>query len=196
MIGSARLNLILNQKLFLNMTAAYNRYQIDYKTKTKDIDRLDEYQLENHYLWRYKSGMRDWTYMIDFDYNPVPTHDIKFGAQYQRHNFRPEVSTSRIQEKENSEFLQDTLHNNIINDKIRAHEISAYFEDDFNIGNRLKMNLGVHFSMFNVNKKNYFSVQPRISARFQIAKPLSFKASYTQMRQYMQIGRASCRERV
>ena len=125
--------------------------------------------------------------LIDFDYNPVPTHDIKFGAQYQRHNFRPEVSTSRIQEKENSEFLQDTLHNNIINDKIRAHEISAYFEDDFNIGNRLKMNLGVHFSMFNVNKKNYFSVQPRISARFQIAKPLSFKASYTQMRQYMHL---------
>ena len=187
MIGSARLNLIFNQKLFVNMTAAYNQYQMSYSTKStceqEDIINTSE----KSYISKYNSGMRDWSYMIDFDYNPVPTHDIKFGTTYQRHSFRPEIMTNEILEKEDSHIIQDTLHYNTNNSKIRAHEVSAYIEDNFNIGSRLRMNIGVHFSMFNVNKKNYFSAQPRVSARLKIAEPLSFKASYTQMFQYMHL---------
>ena len=91
MIASARLNLIFSQKLFANMTAAYNQYQMNSQMKSTEKETYMNKVSESNYFSQYKSGIRDWNYMIDFDYSPVPTHNIKFGASYQRHNFHPEI---------------------------------------------------------------------------------------------------------
>ena len=49
----------------------------------------------NRYSADYRSGINDWSYQIDFDYNPSPAHHIKFGTGYIYHRFRPEVMTSK-----------------------------------------------------------------------------------------------------
>ena len=119
-------------------------------TKTNLIESISE----SNYHSNYHSGICDWSYLIDFDYNPTPAHHIKFGAGYLHHDFRPEVATSKIQEKEDGITKQDTLYNSISNSTIQAHEVSAYIEDNFDIGSRLRMNVGLHLSMFRVQRKS------------------------------------------
>lgn len=101
----------------------------------------------------YKSGIRDWSAQIDFDYNPIPTHHVKFGVQYLHHSFRPEVSTSKIFDKTGETIERDTTYYTTSNSEILAHEASAYLEDNFNLSSRLRMNLGLHFSTFQVQKE-------------------------------------------
>ena len=186
-IASARLNYIFNQKLFCNATVAYNKYQFNIKEKIYSAINQPNFVAKDLYESKYHSSIRDWMYQMDFDYNPVPTQNIKFGATYQRHNFHPEVSSSKVQQIENGHVYQDTTYHNITNSAIRAHEVSAYIEDNFNIGRDIRANIGVHISMFNVKKKNYFSIQPRISARYQMNKHIAWKASYTKMQQYIHL---------
>ena len=186
-VASVRWNYIFNQKLFCNTTIAYNKYQMDANSGTYSSNWVGNAVNENSYLANYHSGIRDWNYQMDFDYNPTPTHHIKFGAGYLRHNFHPEVATSKITEKEEGDIAQDTTYNSISNSTVRAHEISAYIEDNFDIGSRLRMNIGLHLSTFYVQKKSYFSAQPRVSARYQLNKDIALKTSYTKMSQYIHL---------
>ena len=186
-IATARWNYIFNQKLFSNTTVAYNKYRMDANSTVYTKTNLLESISESNYHSNYHSGICDWSYLIDFDYNPTPAHHIKFGAGYLHHDFRPEVATSKIQEKEDGITKQDTLYNSISNSTIQAHEVSAYIEDNFDIGSRLRMNVGLHLSMFRVQRRNYFSVQPRVSARYQLTKHTALKASYTKMSQYIHL---------
>lgn len=186
-IATARWNYIFNQKLFSNTTVAYNKYRMDANSTVYTKTNLIESISESNYHSNYHSGICDWSYLIDFDYNPTPAHHIKFGAGYLHHDFRPEVATSKIQEKEDGITKQDTLYNSISNSTIQAHEVSAYIEDNFDIGSRLRMNVGLHLSMFRVQKRNYFSAQPRVSARYQLTRHTALKASYTKMSQYIHL---------
>ena len=186
-IATARWNYIFNQKLFSNTTVAYNKYRMDANSTVYTKTNLIESISESNYHSNYHSGICDWSYLIDFDYNPTPAHHIKFGAGYLHHDFRPEVATSKIQEKEDGITKQDTLYNSISNSTIQAHEVSAYIEDNFDIGSRLRMNVGLHLSMFRVQRRDYFSVQPRVSARYQLTRHTALKASYTKMSQYIHL---------
>lgn len=179
-IVSARWNYIFNNRLFSNTTVAYSKYDMSLGSSSYYHNTNNK----NTYKTNYNSGIEDWSYQIDFDYNPTPTHHIRFGAGYLYHRFRPEVSTTRIQAKEENALPQDTVYHNIANSRIYAHEVSAYVEDNFDLTSRLRMNAGLHFSMFRVQKKSYFSVQPRLSLRYQLLRDVALKASYTKMSQY------------
>lgn len=179
-IVSARWNYIFNNRLFSNTTVAYSKYDMS-------LGSSSYYSGNNHtnrYKAGYTSGIQDWSYRTDFDYSPTPAHHIKFGAAYLYHRFRPEVSTTRIRANEENELPQDTVYRNTSNSEIYAHEVSAYVEDNFDLTSRLRMNAGLHFSMFRVQKKSYFSVQPRLSLRYQLLRNVALKASYTKMSQY------------
>lgn len=49
------------------------------------------------------------------------------------------------------------------------------------------MNIGLHLSTFYVQKKSYFSAQPRVSARYQLNKDIALKTSYTKMSRYIHL---------
>ena len=68
-----------------------------------------------------------------------------------------------------------------------ADDYVAYIQDDWKVGDRLRVNLGVHFNGFRVDEKNYTSLQPRISARYLLNEKSSLKWSYVQMVQYMHL---------
>lgn len=188
-IISARWNFIFNNKLFSNTTVTFNKYRFyaDTYTYSQHTDFTTHQATSNKYSADYRSGIQDWSYKMDFDYHPTPAHRIKFGAEYLYHSFRPEVMTSKISERTDNKLPNDTIYHGINNRSVYAHEASAYIEDNFRINPRLRVNLGLNFSLFHVQQKSYFSVQPRVSARYQLTKDFSLKASYTKMNQYVHL---------
>ena len=81
--------------------------------------------------------------------------------------------TSKISNKTGDKIDLDTTYHSIANNRIYGHELSAYLEDNIKMNDRLRLNLGLHFSLFHVQEsKCYFSLQPRVSARYQLGKKM------------------------
>ena len=186
-IVAGRWNYVFNNKLFSNTTIAFNSYRMILASNNYEYQNSSTSPYVRRYDSEYRSGIRDWSYRTDFDYTPSPTHHIKFGLEYLHHTFRPETTTSRIQEKEGDAVEQDTLYRGISNSYLKGHEASLYAEDNFDIGNRLSINAGMHFSLFRTQGKSYFSAQPRLSARYRLNRGFSVKASLSQMAQYVHL---------
>lgn len=176
-----RWNRIVSNKLFVDVTATFSRYRFDTSVgsayTTSDPNELD-YDVD----MTYKSGIEDVGAKVDFDYTPNPNHDIKFGANYIRHRFRPGVSVAKM--KEGTEIPLDTV---IGNKNLPSNETIVYVEDNMRIGSFVKANLGLHYSSFYVENKFYHSLQPRASVRALLNKDLSFKMAYTYMSQYIHL---------
>lgn len=187
-IAYARWNYVFNNHLFGNTTLSYNSYQM---TLTSDMDDAKYYnnqlQDRNYYLSKFHSGIRDWSARIDFDYTPVPEHHIKFGGEFIYHTFSPGVSTSKMQEVQNGIEQTDTLYNTSSSREMNGQELSIYAEDNLVLSNRLSLNAGLRISLFHTQDKSYFSAQPRLSARYDLGRGFSAKASYTCMSQYVHL---------
>ncbi|MDO5571390.1 MAG: TonB-dependent receptor [Bacteroidales bacterium] len=186
-IGAIRWNYVFNNKLFSNSTLSYNHYNMTMGGRYKEEHLSNEGNRFYNYSSDYKSGISDISLKSDFDYNPIPSHQIKFGFSFTNHTFKPEITTSKITEKENNVASQDTLYSGITNNNIPANEVSAYGEDNFNIGKNLSLNAGVHLSLFNTDGKNYLSAQPRFSARYTFGNGFAVKGAFTQMSQFVHL---------
>lgn len=180
-ITALRWNYLFNSKLFSNTTLTYSKYNFDVYNE-EEAYYYDSKRKTRDYF-RYFSGIEDLGAKIDFDYYPTANHSIKFGAGYTYHNFKPGVTSFRFNSFETGTGI-DTTFGDV---KIYANEFIAYAEDNFDISPRLKLNAGVRLSLFNVEKTNYLSLQPRASLRFMATDNLSFKASYSKMAQFVHL---------
>src|ERR1035437_9248054 len=186
-ISALRWNHLINNKLFMNTTAAFTRYRFDmgigtdYESSTTSPA---TYSKETTNV-RYKSGIVDYSAKVDFDYTPNSNHDIKFGANYTFHTFRPGVLVANSKTiEDNSTERNDTT----VGDKnVSAHETMIYAEDNISISRVFKINAGLHYSSFIVQKQFYNSLQPRLGARVLLNDKLSLKAGYAYMSQYIHL---------
>lgn len=90
-----------------------------------------------------------------------------------------------IQDIDNGALQEDTVYNTSNSHAMRGQEISLYAEDNFNVNARFSLNAGVRTSLFHTQGKSYYSLQPRLSARYDLGQGYSAKASYTCMAQYV-----------
>lgn len=171
-----RWNHVFGSKLFSNITAMYSNYAFDTFDKTQN---LVNGRYDQSYAYHYFSGIEDWGATADFDYRPVPAHTIRFGGKYLYHTFSPGIETLSS--------TDDTLTAEFNSDKVFAHEYYVYAEDNFQLGSRIRANVGLHYSGFFVNDEFYHSLQPRISGRLLITPHLSFKAAFSRMDQYIHL---------
>ena len=179
--AALRYNRIINKKLFANVTGTYSRYKfsISYELEN-DITSSDSSYTEV-IGFDYISGIRDLGLKVDFDYLPKPNHYIRFGVGDTYHIFTPGVNAFVLNSGDMN--IDTTFGAN----SIYAHEISMYIEDDIKIGEKLKINPGIHFSMFLVKNNTYKSLQPRFSLNYLLKENLSLKASYAKMSQYLHL---------
>ena len=187
-IAYGRWNYVFNSKLFCNTTVSYNKYEMGLDGNIEDTYTVaNKVQDRYYYSSKFNSGIRDWSARMDFDYTPMPQHHIKFGAEYIHHTFRPGIATSKIQDIDNGALQEDTVYNTSNSHAMRGQEISLYAEDNFNVNARLSLNTGVRTSLFHTQGKSYYSLQPRLSARYDLGQGYSAKASYTCMAQYVHL---------
>jgi hypothetical protein len=168
---TARWNHVYNNKLFGNTSLIYSRYRFNVGMQTSEIGG-DNFELD------YFSGIEDIGLKWDMNYIPANQHYIRFGAMSTRHVFTPSAAAIK------GTGLPDDLE--AFAKKIIGVESALYVEDEMKFS-RMKLNLGIRLTHFNVNSENYYSLEPRVLYSYMINEDLSIKASYTYMNQYIHL---------
>lgn len=188
MVSALRWNHVVNNKLFMNATASVTKYRFNMIIGTqmeKKYFNPDSILLRNTEIG-FKSSIIDYAAKVDFDWAPNPDHDVKFGFNYINHLFKPGVNVLQEYNISNSTGLSlDTTYGDR---NVTAHEMSVYIEDDYALSKAIKINAGIHYSVFYVDGKVYNNLpSPRLSARYLINNSLSVKTAYSSMNQYVHL---------
>ena len=185
-VASLRWNHVMSQKLFMDASVNYTQYRhrlgLNMSAETIYHNQGQTYDIKNEFDMAYRSGINDLTAKVDFDYTPLPNHEIRFGGNYTYHQFRPEVQSMKMIEGNEAQIDTTMSASNVY-----AHETALYVEDNMTFGDIFRVNAGVHYSTFTVEGKTYQSVQPRLSASVMLASNFSLKAGYAYMTQYVHL---------
>ena len=184
-VAALRWNHVMSQQLFMDASVNYTQYRHNLGLGISESVEGGIIQSANYateFNMAYKSGINDLTAKVDFDYRPLPNHEIQFGGNYTYHMFRPEVQSMKIAFGSAADI--DTVMGT---SNVFAHETALYAEDNMTFGDIFRVNAGVHYSTFTVEGKTYQSVQPRLSMSLMLASNLSLKAGYANMTQYVHL---------
>ncbi len=188
--GTLRWNHIFNSKLFMNNIIYLSNYNFNFGIKT-DIDGKIQYN----------SKILDYGGRTDFTYYLNALNTIKFGLSSTFYQIQP------------GKFTGDRFEDIKI-PKSNARELAAYVSNNHTINEKLAIDYGIRYSLFqNVGKateykfdrtnplvyeandtlshakgkvyNDYDNLEPRISLRYQLNKQSSVKASYNRTTQYL-----------
>ena len=176
-VGSLRWNHVFGPRLFVNTTVNYTQYR-----HLLDINGNERYQggANTDFTLGYNSLINDLSAAADFEFNPVPEHDIRFGGTFIHHTFKPSVTTVRFSESAQKDAAIDTTFGDR---NLFTNEAALYAEDNWSITPWLKVNLGLRYSLYATSGRTYHSLEPRVSLRALFTDDFSFKASYSEMSQ-------------
>ena len=182
-VMSLRWKRMISENLFVTSSLLYSRYRFDVLTHFQQIEETTPPTVQSEQIV-YASGIEDKGARIDFDFQPRPSHSIRFGTNFGRHFFNPGVSHLKLNLTDQG-IIDTTLTPNTF--QFSASEGYLYFEDDIRFSERLQANLGVHGSLMSVRGKNYTSLEPRLALRYLLTPSWSAKASFGTMQQYLHL---------
>lgn len=186
---------LFSDKLFLNTSSTFSNYEFEFGATQSQFD------------FALFSGVTDYSIKSELSYHPNSNHNVLFGGDYTYHIFVPNNATAQS---------GDVVFNTGDIVKQNAHEESVYLLDEFSIGKKLKLNLGLRFSAFTFvgpfdryvkngfgntidtlsydrfdEIKTYTGWEPRASGRYLLNDNTSVKASYTRNYQYVHLASMS-----
>ncbi len=188
--GTLRWNHIINNRMFINTTFLLNSYNFEFAGSAQDV------------TFGLRSGVRDKSVKSDWEYYTKADHTIKAGINYTYHKFIPNVVFG---EAEGQVFEPDQ------NLYKFSHDFSAYALDEFDLGDKVRMNIGLRWGTFisvgpftdyvysnNVpvdstvygkgeKLKTYSGFEPRFQSRIQLNQSSSLKLGATRTYQYMHL---------
>lgn len=180
-LGSLRWNHRFNDKLFGNLIFAYTKFNF------QSINELTETyipsdSLTGKYVNDFGSNVEDFILKNDYDLYANRSHFIKFGFKAVFHNFSPGYTNFLLVGTPDSDT--DTTFKNA---KVNSLELGIYIEDEWQIGNLLKANLGIHSAAYYVDNALNYSIQPRLNMLFTLPRNTYLSASFAQMNQYIHL---------
>ncbi|MFD1874253.1 TonB-dependent receptor [Hymenobacter bucti] len=121
------------------------------------------------------STIRDYNARVDFDYQPHPAHQVRFGASATRHTF----GVGRLQVETNDNSLD--IDNNITYPGLEA---GLYATDNWKVSDKFQAELGLRLTGFGSGGQTYGGLEPRLAGRYLLTDKVSLKANYALMYQY------------
>ena len=194
--ASLRWNHLFNDRLFVNTTAVFTDYNFAFEGGS------------NGFNFRLGSGIRDINLKQDYTYYHNSLHNFKFGWNYTFHRFVPSSLSASS---------GDVEFNTIDEVKIFGNEYAVYFQDEWDINEDLKINVGFRLSAYQhigpftryyknpysgatdstttysnfESIKTYFGPEPRFSARYLLPDKSSFKFGFAHNYQYIHLASVS-----
>ena len=182
---SARWNHIISPTAFSNSTFNYSNYDFGFSLDTNAS---------------FNSGIEDWSVKHDIT-KFYKDHELKYGFSSIYHTFDPG----------NLDVTNADLSPPVLEEKI-AFESGLYISDVFEVNNRLKLDMGLRWSMFNQvgpgsvytydeNNaitdstwydsgeivKTFNNLEPRITMNYSLTSESSLKMGYNRMAQYLHL---------
>ena len=114
-------------KLFMNAILTYTDYKFQFEGK------------QDQFTFGLSSGIRDYGAKVQWSYFPNPTHRMKWGMDYTYHKFTPNNTYA------SSGDVNFDLGEQV---KLYSHEAAAYFQDDFDLNEKWRINAGVRVPYF------------------------------------------------
>ncbi|MDE6291121.1 MAG: hypothetical protein K2M16_06280 [Muribaculaceae bacterium] len=170
----------LTDEMSAEFTVAYTRFFSSMKEHTKTKAVYGEDNVYNSWLkGKTSNNIGDLIVKGDFEWRPVESQRIGFGAGYTLHTFLPEKSSRR--------YIQDNVTVTAMDSTWRyiAHEGNIYMEDDWRINDRVRMNAGVHASVFSIEGKARLGLSPRLSISYNPLSDIALKCAYSRTTQYV-----------
>ena len=165
-------------KLYATVAGIYSRNisLYDYVEDDRFFDEGEQTSMNR--VERFNHSMiDDIGYRIDFDYRPIVNHHIHFGSNYLYHSYRPQNIVSRDQD--NGSILSNENTNSY-----KGSEISLYAEDEMTLLPQMKINAGLHYTLYRTDGMTNHSFEPRLAVGYQVSEKAMLKASYTEMSQF------------
>ena len=184
-VASVRWTHIFGDQLFGSFTASYSGLDVGIIYERGDsLVNLNSGSVTDRYLsiGRYFSQINDFGGRLDFDYRPLPALSMRFGVSAIRHQFEPGLLSLELVEK------SDTLRQPQLQARsISANEFGAYFENEWRISPSFTLNTGLHLAAFQVDDRNYSSLQPRLLANWKLRKNLELNGYLSKMTQFVHL---------
>ncbi len=173
-LASLRWNYVANNRLFVNTTLYYTKYNFAFIDENEFI--YNNIADSKFRINDFSSSIRDLTLKTDFDFSINDKNRLRYGAGITSHSFAP--SLTRIVQ---TGIIDTTVGSPITN----STEINLYAEDELQFGD-FRANIGLHVSGVNVKGKNFGAVEPRVGLNY-LFQGIAIKASYSQMTQYVHL---------
>ncbi|MES2629815.1 MAG: carboxypeptidase-like regulatory domain-containing protein [Bacteroidota bacterium] len=193
--ASARWNHLFSEKLFASTSLSFSDYNFQFQSQ------FDEFSAT------FYSGVRDYAAKVTFSYFPSVLHSIKFGANFTRHRFTPNIANAQAGATEFSIGADDRIFGN---------ESGIFISDDFDVTDNLRINAGLRLSNYsqvgpftrydkdefgkaagerkygkNEHVITYNGLEPRFSFRYKTGVTHAIKGAYTRNLQYIQLASIS-----
>lgn len=180
-IGSLRWNHLIGNKLFVNTTATYSRFQVNIRYEDADsIILLKPLALLGRSInvGQYNSSIEERGLRTDIDYVPTPSHYVRIGAAGALRRFQPGAIVYNERNEGNI---------NQANAPLAAGEFSLYAEDEWRLDSRWRLHYGLHWAYWWVEGRGYQSAQPRLQVHWQANRTLDIRAAYSRMAQFLHL---------
>ena len=188
--------------MFSNLTLTTSKYEFNTGADFRVTEESPEFPgvlAEYRFRTLYLSSIQDIAAKIDFDYSPNPRHYFRYGASYIKHDFLPGADSTLFTISPVSLASGAPLPSGFSDETVtiwedyggptqtKSDEWYVYLEDEFEVLDRLKINLGGHLSSLLVDDTTYYSLQPRLAINYNLPNGLALKASYVEMAQYVNL---------
>lgn len=194
---SVRWNHIFNNRLFMNLTTYYTKYDYSLEFKSKETD-------ANKQGYKWTSNIINYGVKPAFTYYINSNNTLHFGVQSVLYTFKPGKGTGTDGETSNEILLKDkkALEGAVYLDhELKAGRFgvqygvrlsgfqfrgkgTAYYYADTTAGIRKRLD---HTTEFGAGKTiaDYYFLEPRISAKYKLNTTSAVKAAYSRSAQYM-----------
>ena len=188
--ATLRWNHLYSNRLFSNTSLIYSNYNYV----------IENFIEENNF--KVSSSIRDLNLKQDFQLSLSNSHNLRFGLDMVNHRIAPGSITSSAGSSVNEETIE----------RRKGMEVSAYISDEWEINDKFNIVYGLRASSFFLRGpgifnnydlegrisssrsygsgelvKNYFRLEPRLSASYLLSEYSSLKVSYTRNSQNMHL---------
>lgn len=181
-IGVFRWNHIFGNNLFLNTTLTHSIFQFDVQESLQAdfIPNATIPPLQFFSAVAYFSRLKDWGAKLDFNYTTRRNHHFRFGINSTLHSFQPGAFATDVQ-IDGEPIFEEDIDSVLNSSRIDAYEHNAYLEDEFSIGKKINVNIGVMANIFAITEKTFYNLQPRFSLNYRVNSKFRIQTGFSRM---------------
>ncbi|MFK7982658.1 MAG: carboxypeptidase-like regulatory domain-containing protein [Saprospiraceae bacterium] len=171
--SSIRYTNAINSKLYATATLAFNYFNYRLKVTSKSASTDDG--LLN------RSSLRDVATRYKLSWYTGANQTIDIGGELIQHSYKPG----------NVKTFTDGKVDRSSGETIQALSYALYINDKINLSRWLSLNLGLRWSNYQVEKRGYHYLEPRLSLAINPSNSSSVKFGYSAMNQFVHLLTAS-----